>query len=150
MENFLKYVKSNTKYAAKSVFHNFKEYLPFFAALFIIQCIFFTIFITTATNAKNTEEKLYQQFDYDVVISGLDYNQTLVPERQLYIQSFMKNRMFESYRIEQAPEIEGGDYRIYVTMREGEDLDFFIDSYINKPLNSPDNIRVTTSPLYIE
>ena len=148
MEKLFNYIKINIKYASKSVFHKFKEYIPFFAALFIIQSVFFSIFITTATNAKNTEEKLYQKFDYDIVISGLDYNQTLVPERQLYIKSFMRDRMFEEYKIEQAPEKEGGDYRIYITMRDGEDLDYFLKTYIYEPLNNAENIRVSTSPLY--
>lgn len=148
MEYLFEYVKRNTKYAAKSVFLNFKGYIPFFAALFIIQCVFFTLFITTATNVRNTENQITENFDYDVVISGLDYNQSIEVERNLYIQSFMKKRTFESYRIEQASLEEGGDYRIYVLMREDSDLEVFIEYYINNPLGDAKNVRVSTTPLY--
>lgn len=148
MEKFWEFIKTNTKYAAKSVFHKFKEYIPFLAALFIILSVLFTIFITTATNARNVREKLEQNFDSDVIISGLDYPQSLSVDKLLYIQSFMKKRSFESYRIEQASALEGGDYRVYVVMREGNELEDFLEYYINKPLENAKNIRVTTTPLY--
>ena len=148
MEKFFEFVKTNTKYAAKSVFHKFKEYIPFLAALFVILSVFFTIFITTATNARNVREKLEQNFDSDVIISGLDYAQSLSVDKLLYVQSFMKKRTFESYRIEQSSALEGGDYRVYVVMREGNELEDFLEYYINEPLGNAENVRVTTTPLY--
>ena len=148
MEKFWEFIKTNTKYAAKSVFLKFKEYIPFLAALFVILSVFFTIFITTATNARNVQEKLEENFDCDVIVSGLDYTQSLSVDRLLYIQSFMKKRTFESYRIERASVYEGGDYRVYVVMREGHELEDFLEYYINEPLGEASNVTVTTTPLY--
>ena len=148
MEKIWEFIKTNIKYAAKSVFHKFREYSPFLAALFVILSVFFTIFITTATNARNVRERLEGEFDSDIIISGLDYSQSLSVDKLLYIQSFMRKRSFESYRIEQASVYEGGDYRVYVVMREGNELEDFLEYYINKPLDNADNVRVTTTPLY--
>ncbi|MBE6597697.1 MAG: FtsX-like permease family protein [Ruminococcaceae bacterium] len=149
MEFIFEYLKTNIKYAAKSVFRKFKEYLPFFAVLFVILCVFFTIFISTATNAKNNAESLSEQLDYDVMISGFDEKQKLAVERDLYIQSYMKKRSFESYTIEQASDIEGGDYRVYLVMREDSDLDFFVEQHIYNPIGGEDpDITVSTTPRY--
>lgn len=149
MEFILEYIKKNTKYAAKSVFRNFKEYLPFFAALFVILCVFFTIFISKATNSYHEEASLREDFDYDVCISGLTDSQKLSVERSLYIQSFMKRRSFESHTIEKAPELEGGDYRVYLVMREDAELNFFMKEHIYGAIGAEaPNIKVSTTPLY--
>lgn len=148
MEKLWNYIKVNTKHAAKTVFRKFKEYLPFLAALFVIQCVLFSIFITKATNSKNTANTLYEKFDHDLVVSGLTPAQSIEADNILYIQSLMKKRCFESYKIEQASLEEGGDFRIYVVMRDGEEVEQFVDYYIKDMLGDPSNIEVRTTPLY--
>ena len=148
MEKLWTYIKTNTKHAAKTVFRKFKEYLPFLAALFVIQCTLFSVFITKATNSKNLSDTLYEKFDHDLVVSGLTSSQSVEADNVLYIQSLMKKRCFESYKIEQASTEEGGDFRIYVVIREGEDVEQFIDYYIVDILGDPSNIEINTTPLY--
>ena len=97
MEKLWNYIKVNTKHAAKTVFRKFKEYLPFLAALFVIQCVLFSIFVTKATNSKNTANTLYEKFDHDLVVSGLTPAQSIEADNILYIQSLMKKRCFETY-----------------------------------------------------
>ena len=148
MEKLWNYIKVNTKHAAKTVFRKFKEYLPFLAALFVIQCVLFSVFITKATNSKNISDTLYARFDHDLVVSGLTSAQSVEADNVLYIQSLMKKRCFESYKIEQASVEEGGDFRIYVIMRDGEDVEQFVDYYIVDILGDPSNVEVKTTPLY--
>ncbi len=148
MEYLFEYIKSNTKYAAKSVFGKFKEYLPFLAAFFVIQCVFFTLYITSATNSTNAKEEITGRFDSDVVISGMTYNQSIEIEKRLFIKSLSKNRTFENYRVEKADDTDGGDYRIYVVMREGAELDVFTKYYVTQTLGEVDNVKVETTPLY--
>ena len=147
MEFLIEYLKRNTKYAAKNVFLKFKEYIPFFAAIFIIECVFFTIFITTATNARNIEEELSTQFDYDIVVTGLTENESVALKNSLYYPSIKKTRAFDEYWVKQAPENEGGDYRLYINMREGKDHTLFLADYIDPYLSSSNN-SVELSPLY--
>lgn len=148
MEFLIEYLKTNIKYAAKSVFLKFKEYIPFFAALLVIQTVFLTLFITTATNNFNNSKILSEKFDYDVVVSGLDENQNAALSNSLRIESLMKRRSFESYYSKKASELEGGDYRFYFVMREGVSLSDFIKVQINSILGDTDNISISTSPRY--
>ncbi len=148
MEFLFEYIKVNTKYAAKNVFLKFKEYIPFFAAIFIIECVFFNIFITTASNARNINEELTSQFDYDVVVSGLTENESKALQNNLYFPALKKDRMFEQFWIKQASEQDGGDYRFYLTMRDGHDYNDLVKAYITPVLGDSDRIVISTSPLY--
>ena len=148
MEYLFEYIKRNTKYAAKNVFLKFREYVPFFAAIFIIECVFFTVFITTASNNKNISDELTSRFDYDVVISGLSENENRAVSGALFLPSFKKDRSFENYWSEQAPLSEGGDYRIYVNMRDDNDYKKFIDYYVNPIVGGSEDVSVAISPLY--
>ena len=148
MEFLFEYIKRNTKYAAKNVFLKFKEYIPFFAAIFVIECVFFSIFITTASNQKNISEEISAKFDYDVVVSGLTENESAALQNSLYFPSLKKDRVFENYWIKQAPANEGGDYRFYVNMREGHEYEYLVETYISPYLSDNERITVDISPLY--
>ncbi len=149
MEKLIAYLWRNVKYACKTVFSKFREYMPFFVALFIIQTIFFTVFITTATNYQNRYDKIHEEYDYDILIDGLTYNQYLSVDDRLYIMSYMKKRPFESYRIAKVSDSNGDTYRIYVEMRDGESNEDFLNYYVNADpeLASANNIEVTYTPL---
>ena len=147
MEFLFEYIKRNTKYAAKNVFLKFKEYIPFFAAIFIIECVFFTIFVTTASNSRNITDELSSKFDYDIVVSGLTENESTALQNSLYYPSFTKDRDFDKFWIKQAPAEEGGDFRFYVNMREDREYESFISQYIG-PYITSDRVIVDLSPLY--
>jgi len=148
MEFLFEYLKRNIKYAAKNVFLKFKEYIPFFAAIFIIECVFFTIFITTASNARNINEELKSSFDYDIVVSGLTEPESVALKNSLFYPSFKKDRAFEEYWIRQAPANEGGDFRFYINMREDRNHEYFIADYIRPHISDSNRITVELSPLY--
>ena len=149
MEKFLKYLFRNLKYAGKNVFSKMKAYLPFFVAFFVIQAVFFTAFVTTATNYQNRYEKISERYDYDILISGLSYNDYITIDDKLYIMSYMKNRTFESYKISKVTNEFGEEWRIYVLMRDGMSNDEFLNYYVysNQDYLNMDNIEITFTPL---
>ena len=149
MEQILKYLFRNLKYAGKNVFSKMKAYLPFFVAFFVIQSIFFTVFVTTATNYQNRYEKITQRYDYDILISGLSYNDYITLDDKLYIMSYMKNRTFESYRVSKVTNEFGEEWRIYVLMRDGIGNDEFLNYYVyaSQDYLDMDNIEITFTPL---
>lgn len=149
MEKLIKYLLSNVKYAGKNVFSKLREYLPFFVAFFVIQSVFLTAFVTTATNYNNRYEKITEMYDYDILISDLDYNDYIVIDEKLYIMSYMKNRTFESYKVSKVTDAMGEKWQIYVLMRDGHTNAEFLNYYIygNENLYDTSNIEISYTPL---
>ncbi len=149
MEKLIKYLFSNVKYAGKNVFSKLRAYLPFFVAFFVIQSVFFTTFVTTATNYQNKHDKITQKYDYDILISNLDYNDYIVIDEKLYIMSYMKNRTFESYKVSKVTDAMGETWQIYVLMRDGHTNSEFLNYYIygNENLYDTSNIEISYTPL---
>ena len=149
MEKIFKYIFSNLKYAGKNVFSKLREYLPFFVAFFVIQAVFLTTFVTTATNHQNKYDKITEKYDYDILISNLDYNDYIVIDEKLYVMSFMKRRTFESYEVSKLNGATGEEWRIYVLMRDGQSNEDFLNYYIyaNGNLNDTSHINISYTPL---
>ena len=149
MEKIIGYLWRNFKYAGKTVFSKFREYLPFLVALFVIQTVFFTTFVTTATNYKNRYESITEEYDYDILLDGLSYNQYIVLEQSLSRGQLLKNRVFESYRISKVSDAFGDSWRVYVVMRDGESNDFFLRKFVYSDLSLGDtsSIDVSFTPL---
>ncbi len=77
MGELLQYFEKNFKIAAKSVRFNLKKYLPFFAAVFIIQ-IFLGLLLFSADSASNDEKKIISSdYSYHVLYSDLNEQQYL-------------------------------------------------------------------------
>ena len=148
MEDFIQYMKRNIRYAAKNVFPKFFEFLPFFIALLVIQTSLYTVFITNSTNKQHQIDYLAEQYDYDIVIEDLTANEYGYINEHLDYQSMMKRRSFESYYAEQASVEEGGDYRFYVTLRDGTEISDFMSEHIEGFLKNPDQVTLKTSPRY--
>ncbi|MBR2387694.1 MAG: hypothetical protein IKB02_02890 [Clostridia bacterium] len=149
MEKVIKYIFRNLKYAGKNVFSKLREYLPFFVAFFVIQSVFLTAFVTTATNYQHRYEEITERYDYDILISDLDYNDYIVIDEKLYIMSYMKNRTFESYRVSKVTDAMGEKWQIYVLMRDGHTNAEFLNYYIyaNENLYDTSGIEISYTPL---
>lgn len=130
MEKLISYLWRNFKYAGKTVFSKFREYLPFFVALFVIQTVFFSTFVTTATNYESQKASLSEEYDHDILISGLSYNEYIVMSEKFYYMSFMKNRPFESYEVSNVKTAAGEEWRFYILMRDGSDNEEFLKAYV--------------------
>jgi hypothetical protein len=78
-------LKQNIKVAAKSVRYNLKLYLPFFAAVFIIQ-LFFGVLLFSAGQASR-EEKILVERDYWYHVAYYDLNES----QMLYLKRYDKN-----------------------------------------------------------
>ncbi|MBE6612609.1 MAG: ABC transporter permease [Ruminococcaceae bacterium] len=72
---FFSDVKTNLKIAFKSVKFNLAQYASFFAALFLIQCFFGMLTVSSDMNRKITDDIVYAEYDYDVVFLDMNYSQ---------------------------------------------------------------------------
>ena len=57
--------------SSRSVFADPKQYISFFAALILIQTIFWLLFITIGTNAKTTDTMLGEMYKHHFVLTGV-------------------------------------------------------------------------------
>ncbi|MBR6917329.1 MAG: ABC transporter permease [Clostridia bacterium] len=84
MEALWEYLSRNIKIAWKSVFFNFKQYVCFFAAIFIVQMFYGIMAISTSNNdvveqQHIEEEYYYGDFKYDLALYNLnEYQHNIV------------------------------------------------------------------------
>ncbi len=136
------------KYSSKSVLKDFKQYLSFFAALLIVQALFWTLLVTTGINNKNSHEKLGQTYEYHAIMTELS--------------SSLKTRLENANNIERlkAPErwptvvfIGGSNeagYRVGIKLTEGNEVASlkYFESVIKENGISSEHIELT--PLYTD
>ena len=75
MENLFEYLKRNLTIAWKSVFFNFKQYLCFFVALFIIQMFYGLMSVSNANNNDVEYVHVTEEYDYHMVLRDLNVDQ---------------------------------------------------------------------------
>ncbi len=98
MGEFLIDIRNNLKIAFKSVKFNIGQYSSFFAALFLIQCFFGMLTISSDMNSKITDEIIYKEYDYDVVFLDLNYSQTVFLEND-EIRIFASDHIYNVVRV---------------------------------------------------
>jgi hypothetical protein len=74
---FFANISSNLKIAFKSVKFNWRQYSSFFAALFLIQCFFGMLTVSSDLNSAITEDIIFSEYDYDIVLLDMNYSQTI-------------------------------------------------------------------------
>jgi len=75
LENLFEYLKRNLTIAWKSVFFNFKQYLCFFVALFIIQMFYGLMSVSNANNNDVEYVHVTEEYDYHMVLRDLNVDQ---------------------------------------------------------------------------
>ena len=98
MSEFLADMWQNLKIAAKSVKFNLKQYLSFFAALFLIQCFFGMLTVSSDMNRKITDEIIYAEYDYDIVLLDINYSQ-MIFLRNDELRVFASDHIYNIVRI---------------------------------------------------
>ena len=75
MEALFEYLTRSVKIAVKSVFFNFKQYLCFFAALFIIQSFYGLMAVSYANNNDVEYQHVMAEYDYHMALRDLNEDQ---------------------------------------------------------------------------
>lgn len=71
-------IKRSFRTAFHKIKHSFKEFLPFFLALFLIQCIFFSVILSFRSNVDGLTKKTESEYSYHVLITGLYEDEMLI------------------------------------------------------------------------
>ncbi len=108
------------RYSSKSVLKDFKQYLSFFAALLIVQALFWTLLITTGINNNNTHEKLGQTYEYHAILSGLSSSAKTKLENANSIERLKSPEVWPTLAFMGGSNEAG--YSVGVTLKEGNEV----------------------------
>lgn len=75
MEKVFEYLKRSISIAWKTVFFNFKQYLPFFIAIIIVQVLYGMMTVSNDNNNNVEYNHIMEQYDYHMVLKGLNDTQ---------------------------------------------------------------------------
>ncbi len=143
MEAIWEYLSRNLKIAWKSVFFNWKQYICFFLAIFIVQMFYGIMAISTENNKEVERSHVEQEFDYDMVLTNLNgYQYNIVVN---YNNSVIYQAAAESfYLIDEEKTVEYYDvidevkeYDVYISFSEyetAEARDKFMKEFVNGTL----------------
>ncbi len=71
-------IKRSFQTAFHKIKHSFKEFLPFFLAIFLVQCIFLTVILSFQSNVKELTEETEAEYSYHILITGLSEDEMLI------------------------------------------------------------------------
>ncbi len=91
-------MRDNLKIGFKSVRFNWKQYASFFAALFLIQCFFGMLTISSDMNSVITEQIITDEYDYDVVFLDLNQYQRVFLEND-ELRVFASDHIYDIVRV---------------------------------------------------
>ena len=91
-------MRDNLKIAIKSVRYNWRQYSSFFAALFLIQSFFGMLTVSSDLNSAITEDIIYDEYDYDIVMLDLTYSQTVFLQND-ELRCFASDHIYDIVRI---------------------------------------------------
>ena len=138
LERLFEYLKRSLSIAWKSVFFNFRQYVSFFAALFIIQTFYGLIAVSNANNNKIEYQHVQDEYDYHMVLRDLNEDQ------YLYLVNnsaavFKNDTIFKILRYEENRNYMSGQdrYDMYLFFVRDKDIscDRFYSKYL-EPLKS--------------
>lgn len=135
------------KNSFKTVFFNFREYVYFFAALFLIQVMFWTLCFTVSTNIRNEYEAVNRLYSYHMAVEEINQSEKAQIDNALFIKSVQNSRGYESYKI-LPPDAFNDYYTIRVRLNRSSEAELFLKYYIDSTGVGRDNVKVSYSPLY--
>ena len=133
LERLFEYLKRSLSIAWKSVFFNFRQYVSFFAALFIIQTFYGLIAVSNANNNKIEYQHVQDEYDYHMVLRDLNEDQ------YLYLVNnsaavFKNDTIFKILRYEENRNYMSGQDRYDMYLFFVRDKDISCDRFYNKYL----------------
>ena len=75
LEKVFEYLKRSITIAWKTVFFNFRQYLPFFIAIIIVQILYGMMTVSNDNNNHVEYQHVMDQYDYHMVLKGLNDDQ---------------------------------------------------------------------------
>ncbi len=151
MDQIKDYLCINFKRAFKSVRYNYRQYLCFFVAVFIVQMFFWTLTFSTDTDRDNIRRVAQDNYEHHIILRDLNGQQAADLNNEVYYSQFESQRAFESVEIVPETDLLGRvSYTAYVKLdteiRSAGQA--FEKDYIRKLRANSNPFDVVYTPLY--
>lgn len=139
ISDFLKFLKrffskNNLLNSIKNAFGGFREYFVFFAALLLVQMLFWSSVIFTDSRIATLRHDASDKNEYDVLICGLDESEwTKLYNSEFYIKDNLAvgERLYESYSYETYSDTDGTK-QVNVSFVLPESTESYSNAFISK------------------
>ena len=150
MDKFKDYVSINFKRAYKSVRYNYRQYLCFFVAVFVVQMFFWTLTFSTDTNRENIRSVAEGNYEYHIVIRNMNGQQYTIMNNEVYYSQFEAQRAYEEVKFETYTDMIGRvTYTAYVHLADMKSAGQAFEKDYIRPMRADANeFDVSYTPLY--
>ncbi len=131
MEKVFEYLKRSLTIAWKSVFFNFKQYLPFFIAIVIVQLLYGMMTVSADNNDHVEYQHVMENYDYHMILKDLNEDQAryLINDEGTVFKSDV---IFNVVRSEQYTNYFSGDDRYDIYLLFTGDIDKCYERFTDK------------------
>lgn len=142
-ETVFAYIRRHIKLALKTVFLNYREYLNFFAAVFILQSFFWLLTFSNHINNQSAFEVIEAVYSEHIVVENMNAEQALSLHNDT-VHYRILNEGIKSVTFS-----DGGRTAKVVFYEDNKvrDANRFVQKYINKLSEMGDGYTVTLTPL---
>lgn len=150
MDRFKEYLSINFKRAFKSVRYNYRQYLCFFVATFVVQMFFWTLTFSTDTDRDNIRRVAEENYEYHIVIRNMNGQQYTILNNEVYYSQFESQRAYEKVEVETYKDMIGRTtYTAYVQLADIKSAGQAFEKDYLRPMRADANeFDVTYTPLY--
>ena len=150
MDKIKDYLSINFKRAFKSVRYNYRQYLCFFVAVFVVQMFFWTLTFSTDTNSDNIRRVAQENYEYHVVIRNMNGQQYTILNNEVYYSQFESQRAYEDVKFETYTDMIGRTtYTAYVKLADIKSAGQAFEKDFIRPMKADANeFDVAYTPLY--
>ena len=150
MDKFKDYVSINFKRAYKSVRYNYKQYLCFFVAVFVVQMFFWMLTFSTDTNRDNIRRVAEENYEYHVIIRNMNGQQYTILNNEVYYSQFEAQRAYDEVQFETYTDMIGRvTYTAYVNLADIKSAGQAFEKDYIRPMKADTNeFDVSYTPLY--
>lgn len=150
MDKIKDYLSINFNRAIKSVRYNYRQYLCFFVAAFVVQMFFWTLTFSTDTNRDNIRRVAQENYEYHVVIRNMNGQQYTILNNEVYYSQFESQRAYEEVKFETYTDMIGRTtYTAYVELADIKSAGQAFEKEFIRPMKADANeFDVAYTPLY--
>ncbi|MBQ7320632.1 MAG: hypothetical protein IJW99_00905 [Clostridia bacterium] len=150
MDKLKDYLSINFKRAFKSVRFNYRQYLCFFAAVFVVQMFFWTLTFSTDTDKDNIRRVAEDNYEHHIIIRYMNGQQYTILNNEVYYSQFESQRAYDSVEFEVYNDMIGRTtYTAYVTLADIKSAGQAFEKDFIRPMRvNANEFDVTYTPLY--
>lgn len=150
MDRLKDYLHDSFLRALKSIRFNYRQYLCFFVAVFVVQMFFWTLTFSTDTDRDNIRRVAEENYEYHIVIRDMNSQQYTILNNKAYVKSFDAQRAYEEIQFESYTDLLGRvTYTANVKLADIRSAGQAFEKDYIRPMRADANeFEVVYTPLY--